>query len=87
MSLTLVVKARSVGRVSTRRSMSSGEMPVNDQTTLTTGMSMSGKMSVGMRDIETTPRTTMSIGHHDERVGPAQREPDDPHSTLRLHSD
>ena len=31
-----------------------------DQTTLTTGMSMSGKMSVGMRAIATTPRITMS---------------------------
>jgi hypothetical protein len=58
MSFTLPVKARSVGS-STRLSMSSGEMPVNDQTTLATGMSTSGKMSVGMRAIETTPRTMM----------------------------
>ena len=58
MSFTVAVKARSDGS-STRRSMSSGEMPVKDHTTLTTGMSTSGKMSVGIRDMETTPRTTM----------------------------
>ena len=58
MSFTLPVKARSLTS-STRRSMSAGEMPVKDHTTLATGMSTSGKMSVGMRHIETRPSTTM----------------------------
>ncbi len=59
MSLTEVVNDRSVTR-STRFSMSSGEMPVNDQMTLATGMSTSGKMSVGIRWDVSTPSTTMS---------------------------
>ena len=42
---TVVVIARSA-MVMTRFSMSSGEMPVYVQITLTTGMLMSGKMSV-----------------------------------------
>jgi len=59
MSLTVVVKARSVV-VMTRASMSVTERPVNDQMTLTTGMSTSGKMSVGVRTIVTAPNSTIS---------------------------
>ena len=53
-SLTVVVKARSL-TVTMRFSISSGDTPVNDQITLTTGMSMTGKISVGMRLMVTTP--------------------------------
>jgi len=41
--------------VTMRFSISSGDTPVNDQITLTTGMSMTGKISVGMRLMVTTP--------------------------------
>ena len=59
MSLTLVVKARSVV-VMTRAFMSLTGKPVNDQMTLTTGMLTSGKMSVGVRTMATAPSSTMS---------------------------
>ena len=48
MSLTDVVSTRSLIRM-IRRSISSAGIPVNCQTTLTTGMSISGKMSVDIR--------------------------------------
>ena len=57
MSLTVVVNARSL-TVTTLFSMSSGAIPVNDQMTVTTGISTLGKMSVGMRCTVTTPNTT-----------------------------
>src|SRR6266850_1542343 len=57
MSLTVVVNARSL-TVTTLFSMSSGAMPVNDQITVTTGISTLGKISVGMRCTVTTPNTT-----------------------------
>src|SRR5260370_19860573 len=47
-SLTVVVKARSL-RMVTTSDISSGEMPPYDQITVTTGISISGKMAVGMR--------------------------------------
>ncbi len=46
--------------VMTRFSMSSGEMPVYVQMTLTTGMLMSGKMSVDIVVIASPPRTKIS---------------------------
>jgi hypothetical protein len=42
--------------------------------TLTTGMLMSGKMSVGIRTIASTPRMTIQHRHHDEGVGAAEGE-------------
>ena len=60
MPLTVVVIARSLIIVM-RRSISSGEMPPYDQITLTTGMSTSGKMSVGMRRIDTMPSSATTI--------------------------
>ena len=42
------------------RSISSVERPLYVQTTLTTGMSMLGKMSVGVRRMAATPSITMS---------------------------
>src|ERR1017187_2257570 len=58
MSLTEVVKERSQ-RMVTTSAISSGEMPPYDQMTLTTGISISGKMSVGMRKVASTPRMTI----------------------------
>jgi hypothetical protein len=52
------VNARSV-TVMTLFSMSSGDIPVEDQTTVTMGMFTSGKMSVGIRRIATIPSTAM----------------------------
>ena len=59
MSLTVVVKARSV-IVTTRFSISSGEIPVNDQITVTTGISTLGKISVDIRTIVTIPNATIN---------------------------
>jgi len=59
MSLTVVVKARSV-IVMTRFSISSGEMPVIDQITVTTGISTLGKISVDIRTIVTIPNATIN---------------------------
>src|ERR1039458_7518682 len=58
MSLTEAVKDRSQ-RMVTTSAISSGEMPAEDQMTLTTGISISGKMSVGMRKVARTPRMTI----------------------------
>src|SRR5580700_5335341 len=59
MSLTEVVKERSQ-RMVTTSAISSGEMPEYVQMTETTGMSMLGKMSVGMRTMAMPPSATMS---------------------------
>jgi hypothetical protein len=44
-----------------RRSISSGARPPYDQMTLTTGRSMAGKMSLGIRVILNTPRSAIRI--------------------------
>ena len=62
-----------------RFAISSAERPLYVQTTLTTGMSMFGKMSVGVRMIASGPRIEQQHGQHDEGVRPPQRESDDPH--------
>ena len=54
---TVVVMARS-SIVTMRRSMSSGPRPLYCQMEVTTGMSISGKMSVAMRRSDSTPNTT-----------------------------
>ena len=59
MSLTVVVIARS-STVTMRRSMSSGAKPAYDQMIVTTGILISGKMSVGMLTSDNTPNTTTS---------------------------
>src|SRR3954470_20866681 len=59
MSFTVVVNARSVV-VTMRASMSGTVVPVSDQMTLTTGIATSGKMSVGVRTIDTLPSNTIS---------------------------
>jgi hypothetical protein len=41
--------------------MSSAEKPLNDQTMLTTGISMFGKMSVGVRMMAIGPRMNSRI--------------------------
>jgi hypothetical protein len=41
--------------------MSFGTMPLKTQMTLTTGMLMFGKMSVGVRKIDTAPITKISM--------------------------
>src|SRR5687768_5778593 len=53
MSFTDVVNARS-DTVEIRRSISSGGSPLYCQITETTGMSISGKMSVGVRKMDST---------------------------------
>src|SRR5271154_6070262 len=66
MSSTSVVSDRSYGVV-IRCAMSWAEKPLYDQTTLTTGMLMFGKISVGVRMIASGPRmnkstaTTMNV--------------------------
>ena len=67
MSLTVVVKARSL-MVIMRRSMSSGDMPAKDQMTLTTGMLISGKMSVDIRLNGDDTEQQQGQGGDDERV-------------------
>ena len=57
-SLTETVKPRSE-RTVMASAISSGEMPPYCQMTLTTGISISGKISVGMRMQATTPRITI----------------------------
>ena len=59
MSLTEVVSTRSLMRMM-RCSISSAGMPVYCQTTLTTGMLISGKMSVDMRLMATRLTATIS---------------------------
>ena len=59
-SFTEVVKDRSQ-RMVTTSAISSGEIPPYDQITLTTGILISGKMSVGMRKIASTPRITITM--------------------------
>ena len=59
MSLTVVVMARSK-IVTMRFSISSGDRPPYVQTTLTTGMSIYGKMSTGMLMIALAPRMAIS---------------------------
>ncbi len=59
-SLTVVVNDRSL-TVTMRDSMSAGDVPGYCQMTVTTGMSISGKMSTGIRRAATTLMTTMSI--------------------------
>jgi len=60
MSFTVVVMARSV-TVTKRFSISSGATPGKLQITLTTGMSIFGKMSVAMRVIVTIPMSTIRM--------------------------
>jgi hypothetical protein len=55
MSLTVVVMARSVV-LTMRFAMSSGDRPLYAQTTLTTGISMRGKISFGVVTIAEMPR-------------------------------
>ncbi len=52
--------------------------------TVTTGMSISGKMSVGVVDDGRHAEDQDQQRHHDERVGPAQGEPNDPHDASFL---
>ncbi len=60
MSLTVVVIARS-SIVTMRSAISCGGIPVYDQTTLTTGMSMNGKMSLRIATIDPMPSTSIRI--------------------------
>src|SRR5262249_15294345 len=59
MSLTAVVRTRSLTRMM-RLSISSGGMPLYTQTMETTGTSASGKMSVDIRWVASTPTTAIS---------------------------
>src|SRR5665213_772458 len=54
-SLTVVVMARSLGEAM-RSAICSGERPLYIQTTVTTGISMFGKISVGIERMLKTPR-------------------------------
>ena len=56
-----------------RCSMSLASSPVYCQMTLTTGMLMAGKMSVGVRDRTNGVNKNKQQRSHDERVGPAKR--------------
>ena len=67
MSFTVVVMARSK-IVTMRFSISSGEMPPYVQTTLTTGMSIYGKISTGMRDNRAAAQNGDQHRHHDEGI-------------------
>src|ERR1700747_2043879 len=59
-SLTMVCALRSVP--STRRvAISSGDRPVYLQMVATTGILMLGKMSVGVREIENTPSSVITM--------------------------
>ncbi len=60
MSFTVVVIARS-HTVTNRPCISSGATPGKLQITLTTGMSMLGKMSVDIRMMVTTPNKTIKM--------------------------
>src|SRR5690349_3365200 len=60
MSLTLDVRLRSK-LVTTRFSISSGERPLYTHNTLTTGMSMYGKMSTAMVAMADPPRMAIRI--------------------------
>ena len=60
MSLTLEVRLRSKP-VTTRFSISSGDSPVYTQSTLTTGISMNGKISTAIVAIADPPRMAMRI--------------------------
>jgi hypothetical protein len=60
MSLTVVVRKPSKLRTM-RPSISPGDMPGYCQITEMTGMSTSGKMSVGMRKIATSPSRVMAM--------------------------
>ncbi len=75
---TVVVRTRS-NCVVMRPSISSGFRPVNCQATAITGMSMFGKMSVGVRRMTTGTDDQDQQRQHDEGVGALQRDPDDPH--------
>ncbi len=59
MSFTVVVSERSNG-VMMRPAISSGGSPVNCHTTLITGIWMSGKMSVGVRNADSEPAIRIS---------------------------
>ena len=59
MSLTEAVRIRSLMKT-IRVSISSAGIPVYCQTTLTTGMSICGKMSVDMRKMDTAPSPAIS---------------------------
>src|SRR5579862_9799364 len=48
-------------KVVTRCSISLAESPEYDQITVTTGISILGKMSVGVETMEVTPRTTIKM--------------------------
>ncbi len=59
-SLTVVCAVRSLASTS-RVAISSGDSPVYLQIAATTGMRMSGKMSVGVRVMENTPRSVIRM--------------------------
>ncbi len=56
-------------------------MPAYVQTTLTTGMSMSGKMSTGMRTAAPTPKQGHQNQDRGDRVGSAEDVLDDAHGS------
>ncbi len=45
---------------------------------------MFGKMSVGIVSTAIPPRIAINTRHNDKGVGPAKREPDNPHTTRLL---
>ena len=73
MSLTVVVSARSNGVVM-RPAIWSGGRPVYDQTTPITGMRMSGKMSVGVRNAAQRSEQHQQQREHDESIRSAERD-------------
>ena len=56
-----------------------GQAAVYCQTTLTTGMLMDGKMSVGVRSRTKGVSSSSNMRRYDESVGPTQGQTDDPH--------
>jgi len=77
---TSVVSARSTGEV-TRCAMSSAEKPLNDQTMLSTGMSMLGKISVGVRSTLKGPMMKINSATTMTYSGRRKASFDDPHWT------
>ena len=83
MPTTFDVSARSKF-VTMRLSISSGDSPLYCQTMLTTGMSMYGKDVDRHRRDRDAAQNGDQHGHHDERVGAPEREPDDPHALVPI---
>jgi hypothetical protein len=69
-------------KVVTRCSIYFAGSPEYDQITVTTGISILGKMSVGVVAIDVNPRTKMRDEGDDEGVGFVQRESYNPHVDL-----